>query len=304
MEGVTLERLPPPEGEPPPPLPGVEHVWLDAGELRTHLALAGPEQGPALLLVHGWPQHWLMWRELIGPLAEAGYRVICPDLRGFGWTEAPGSGYDQPTFARDLAALLDALGLEGVRLIGHDWGGYAAFLLACARPELVERMVVLCVPPPWSRAGARGLLEGWRLSYQLLVSAPGLSGFLLRRIGRPGRLRRLIAGRARWGGGAGDSYAERFRDPSRVRASESLYRYSMTREQPRILRGHYRGLRLRVPTLLLGASHDAVVRPVFLRGADSQADELETSELAGGHFIVEEHPEPVLERALGFLGRP
>ncbi len=63
-------------------------------------------------MLHGWPQNWFLWRNVIGPLAASGYRVLAPDLRGFGSTEAPGSGYDGPTFARDQVALLDALGIE------------------------------------------------------------------------------------------------------------------------------------------------------------------------------------------------
>ena len=93
-----------------PEVPGVEHRFVNAGGLRTHVAEAG--SGPPLLLLHGWPQHWWMWRKLIRPLAES-HRVICPDLRGFGWTEAPPGGYDPEVFANDLIALLDALGIDG-----------------------------------------------------------------------------------------------------------------------------------------------------------------------------------------------
>ncbi len=74
---------------PLPHVDGVEHRWVDAGGLRMHVAEAGPPDGPAAMLVHGWPQHWYEWRKLIGPLADAGHRVICPDLRGLGWTDAP-----------------------------------------------------------------------------------------------------------------------------------------------------------------------------------------------------------------------
>lgn len=108
---------------PPPELPGVRHDYVDAGGLRTHVALAGPLNAPPVLLVHGWPQHWWLWRRVIGPLAET-HRVIAPDLRGHGWTERPAGGYDKDQLATDLLALLDALGLDAVTWIGHDWGAY------------------------------------------------------------------------------------------------------------------------------------------------------------------------------------
>src|SRR4051812_6314308 len=103
---------------PMPEVPGVEHHWVDVRGLRVHYAEAG--EGEPVLLMHGWPQHWWSWRELIGPLSER-YRVICPDTRGMGWTSAPRHGYGARDLADDLHALLDVLGLDGVRLAGHDW---------------------------------------------------------------------------------------------------------------------------------------------------------------------------------------
>src|SRR4051794_27795356 len=89
----------------PPSVPGVTHEWVDAGGLRTHVALAGAPDAPPLLMVHGWPQHWYCWRKVIGPLAER-YRVIAPDLRGHGWTDAPRDGYAKAQLADDMLALL------------------------------------------------------------------------------------------------------------------------------------------------------------------------------------------------------
>ena len=79
-------------GESIPDVAGVDHEFVDAGGLRTHVALAG--DGPPLLLLHGWPQHWYLWRDVI-PVVAPHARVIAPDLRGFGWTEVPESGYEQ-----------------------------------------------------------------------------------------------------------------------------------------------------------------------------------------------------------------
>jgi pimeloyl-ACP methyl ester carboxylesterase len=94
-----------------------------------HLVEAG-EGGPIVML-HGWPQHWYLWRRVVPRLAPQ-TRVLCPDLRGFGWTEVPGRGYDRETMDRDVLALLDELGLDRVDLVGHDWAAGSTFFSRCA----------------------------------------------------------------------------------------------------------------------------------------------------------------------------
>ena len=123
-----------------PEVAGVSHRFVSAGGLRMHVAEAG--EGPPLVMLHGWPQHWWMWRELIGPLS-ATHRVICPDLRGFGWSAAPAGGYDPEVFARDVIGLLDALEIdEPIDLVGHDWGGWTGHILCLRRPERSLQRVI------------------------------------------------------------------------------------------------------------------------------------------------------------------
>ena len=87
-----------------------------------HVVEAGPPDGDPVLVLHGWPQHWYQWRHQIPALADAGYRVIVPDLRGFGQTEAPPDGYDKENMATDVLNLMDAMGLERVKLLGARLG--------------------------------------------------------------------------------------------------------------------------------------------------------------------------------------
>jgi pimeloyl-ACP methyl ester carboxylesterase len=94
-----------------PQVAGVEHRFLRAGGLRMHIAQAG--QGRPIVMLHGWPQHWYLWRRLIPVLAPHA-RVLCLDLRGFGWSDVPSGGYDRETMAEDILALLDELGLDRV----------------------------------------------------------------------------------------------------------------------------------------------------------------------------------------------
>jgi pimeloyl-ACP methyl ester carboxylesterase len=111
-----------------PQAEGVEHRFVNANGIQVHVADAGPPDAPAVLLLHGWPQHWYMWRRVMAGLRDE-FRLLAPDLRGFGWTEAPGRGYDAETFAQDQVALLDALELDRAHVVGHDWGGWTAMLL-------------------------------------------------------------------------------------------------------------------------------------------------------------------------------
>ncbi|ABG91903.1 probable epoxide hydrolase [Rhodococcus jostii RHA1] len=99
-----------------------------------------------MVLLHGFPQHWWEWRGVLPGLA-AHYRVICPDLRGAGWTDAPPTGYTSEQLLADVVALLDALELDQVCLIAHDWGALLGYELCLRAPHRVRKYVSLGVPP-------------------------------------------------------------------------------------------------------------------------------------------------------------
>lgn len=282
---------------PMPELPGVEHREVQLPGVTLHVAQAGT--GPPLLLLHGWPQHWWSWRHLIAPLAEH-HTVIVPDLRGWGWSQAPSGDYAKSTFAADIIALLDHDGLDRVRVIGHDWGGYTTFLLALAHPERIERAVALDIAAPWPAPLSPGSLRlPLLLSYQIVLASP-LGASVLRR--GPGFVRRLI----RLGSGPGmtwsrrelDIYAEVLREPARARASSACYRTFLTRELPASLRDGPRRSELGVPLLLLMGGASLLNRTVAPRAGGN----LEVQVIPrAGHFLPEEVPDEVLARALPFL---
>src|SRR4051812_37789796 len=160
-----------------PSLDGVEHRYVEVPGARLHVAEAG--SGPPVLLVHGWPQHWWVWRKVIPDLARE-RRVICVDLRGFGWSEAPAGSYDLPDLASDLLVLLDLLEIERVDLIGHDWGGYLGFLLCLRAPERVGHYLALSIVHPWMRPPLPTPNALLRIAYQFLLAAPALGQGVLR----------------------------------------------------------------------------------------------------------------------------
>jgi pimeloyl-ACP methyl ester carboxylesterase len=286
-----------------PHVAGVEHRFVDARGVSFHVAEAG--EGEPLVMAHGWPQHWWQWRELIPPLAEH-RRVVCPDLRGFGWSEAPGGGYDPENFAADLVALLDTLGLERVGLVGHDWGGLAAFIVCMRHPERVSRLLTLNIVHPWSRAPLSvALKHGWRSWYQVALAASGIvpGGFTARQIGVIDRRIRASSARPEcWNGGVLEEFTDQLREPQRADATAKLYRDAVLRLTPAMARGRYRSLRLTVPTLLVHGTQDFAIPPELLEGYEPHADDMRVELVPDtGHYIVDERPELVLDRVLTFF---
>jgi pimeloyl-ACP methyl ester carboxylesterase len=282
-----------------PYVAGVRHRDVDLGEVRLHVAEAG--SGPPLLLLHGWPQHWWSWRRLIPALAER-YHVIAPDLRGWGWSSASPGDYAKATWAHDLLALLDADGLDRVHVIGHDWGGYVAFLMALMAPERIERLVALDVAPPWPSGGPRPrhLLVPALASYQVLVGTPVL-GPRTMTAGRAfvrGIIRAGSGPNVNWSDAELDVYADVLREPARAAASSACYRTFLTRELPVSISRGDRSEELRVPSLLVMGGRSALRLVLDPRpGHNLQVATIP----GGGHFLPEEAPDAVLAHALPFF---
>jgi pimeloyl-ACP methyl ester carboxylesterase len=285
-----------------PQVEGVEHRFVDANGIRVHVAEAGagaPDKAPVLLL-HGWPGHWYMWRPVIAGLRLDG-RLLAPDLRGFGWTEAPGHGYDGETFAADQVALLDALGIERALVIGHDWGGWTAMLLGLLHPDRVERMVVCNAPHPWPRLSPRLASEAWRSWYTWVLATPGIG----RRSLEHGWITRSILSRGNVGTPFSDAelelYVDSFREPARADAVVQLYRYYQRALREGVAQ-RWRDTRLTVPTLILFGERDRYVTPRLLAGYEPHAEDLRVELVPdSGHFVINEKPELVIERAREFL---
>jgi pimeloyl-ACP methyl ester carboxylesterase len=287
-----------------PLVDGVRHRFVDASGLRVHVAEAGPDDGDPVVCLHGWPQHWYEWRHLAGPLAAAGKHVVCPDLRGLGWTEAPPRGYEKAQLASDVLATLDALGLGRVKLVGHDWGGWVGFLICLRAPERVERHLALNIAPPFVEPGPASARAALRFYYQWLLAAPLLGRRLAARLGRlPEEVyERNGMGRDVWSPSERAIFLDYLAEPEHARATVQYYRAFQTREIWPLLRGRFRHARLTTPTLLLFGKDDTAIDWRMLEGAEHRADDLRVELVEGcGHFIADERPELVEARALEFL---
>ncbi len=280
-----------------PEVAGVSHRWVEARGLRFHVAEAG-EGEDVVLCLHGWPQHWYEWRHLLPALAESGQRVLAIDLRGFGWSDAPRRGYEKERLADDVLAVLDALGLQRVKLVGHDWGGWIGFLLCLRAPQRFERYLALNILPPWVEA-RKMLPHAWRFWYQWLILSPGL-GYRLHTSGRfvPKVLVGASTQRQAWDPATLHAFADNLAQPDRARACVQVYRVFNLREAPAIARGRYAKQRLTVPTRMLFGTDDAALRPELIDTSQRHADDMRLELVEGcGHFIADERPDLVAERA-------
>lgn len=167
---------------------GVElrHRTIEVPGGRLHAVEAGPTEGPAVVLAHGFPETWWSWRHQLAPLAAAGHRVVAVDLRGYGASSKRGP-FDLATLAADLAAVARDLGREPVALVGHDWGGGAAWTAAASYPELFARVAVLNCPLPFRLQQALVRRPSWaqlrRSWYMFFFQLPGVPEWLLGRKG-------------------------------------------------------------------------------------------------------------------------
>lgn len=150
---------------------------IEVGGLGFWVVVDGPESGPPVVLLHGWPDSSRVWRHQIPALAGAGFRVIAPDLRGFGDSDRPEgtAAYRAKLLCGDVVGILDALDIERAAVVGHDWGSALAWLLASAfAPDRVERLGVLAAghPEAFRNAGSRQRQLSW---YVLLFQFEGVA---------------------------------------------------------------------------------------------------------------------------------
>lgn len=280
-----------------PQVDGVSHRTVQARGLSFHVAEAGSGEDIVLCL-HGWPQHWYEWRHLLPALSDR-HRVLALDLRGFGWSEAPRRGYEKENLADDVLAVLDALGIERVKLVGHDWGGWIGFLLCLKAPERFERYLALNILHPWP-GGVRSLLPyGWRFTYQLVIMTPVLGYQLHRRRSIvPRTFFSAATVRDVWDEQTLRAFTDKLAEPARARAAVQMYRVFQLREIIPILRGRYADARLTVPTRLVFGTGDPVLRPELLAGYERHADEMSVELVPDcGHFIADERPDVVEKHA-------
>ncbi|MCU0263601.1 MAG: alpha/beta hydrolase [Candidatus Nanopelagicales bacterium] len=264
--------------------------------------IAGPAEGPVVLLLHGFPELNLSWRHQVPALAAAGYRVVAPNQRGYAGSVRGGS-YRTGDLAADVVAMLDAIGAERAVVVGHDWGGGIAWTLAHEFADRVTALVAMNCPPPevLVRHLARDPRQIARSWYMFFFQLPVLpERFVAKHM--PGTLVAGSYNRKAWNREVLAPYAEAFATPDDAHGPVSWYRGAFRGA----FGGALRRTRLRpieAPVLVIWGVHDRflgqdMVSPASLRGSlafGNAADVVLVEE--AGHFVQNEAPDEV-NRAL------
>ncbi|WP_199817549.1 alpha/beta hydrolase [Amycolatopsis sp. La24] len=262
---------------------------VEANGVRLNVAVAG--NGPALVLLHGFPHTWQLWSKVIPTLAER-YRVLAPDLRGLGASSRPESGFDAGTVAADVAGLLDALGEPDAEVVAIDLAVSSALLLALRQPERVRRLVLM-ESLPWGFPAS----PPWWFGFH---AVPGLAETVLN--GHEAEYVGWFLEQGTLGRGVPAdvqaAFAEAYTGTDALRCAFEYYR-AMPESARQLTEAAAK--RLIVPTMAIGANPvgDALeqqLRPI--------ADDLTGHVLADcGHLIPLDRPREFLDLLLPFLSR-
>jgi haloacetate dehalogenase len=270
--------------------------------IRMHYLRAG--EGPPLFLLHGWPQTSHCWHRVLEPLAE-GHTVIAPDLRGYGRTDKPVTGYAKRTMAADVAALAEHLGFGRIAVTGHDRGGRVAHRWALDRPDQVERLAVLDIVPTramWQRLDGDLAKASWHWLFHLqpdlpeLLAGANVAAYLGYFFERWTHQRHGLAAEAI------AEYVRAFSAPGALRAGFDDYRASFPDDAELDDADFAVGKRLTQPVLALwGADGLLGALPTLDIWREYAADVTGTALAECGHFLAEEQPAAVVDHLRRFL---
>ncbi|MEU1720129.1 alpha/beta hydrolase [Nonomuraea sp. NPDC005692] len=286
------------------------HRAVHAGGTRFHVVEAG--EGPLVLLLHGFPQFWWTWRNQLASLAQAGFRAVAADLRGYGGSDKPPRGYDLPTLAADATGLIRALGETGAVVVGHGWGGLLAWTMAVLDPKCVRRLVVVSAPHPLRLRNALvtdpGQFRAGRhaLGYQLpLLPERRLTRHDAALVGR------ILAGWSAPGWPDAETartYREAFRIPAVAHSALEYHRWFGRSQLRPDGRRYARVMRTEIeaPTLHLHGALDPCVLPRTAQGSSRYVAAPYRWRLfeGAGHFPHEEIPDVFDTELLGWLADP
>jgi epoxide hydrolase 4 len=270
--------------------------------VRLHYVEAG--EGPLVLLLHGFPEFWYAWRHQIPALAQAGWRVVAPDMRGYNLSDKPlgWRAYGIDTLTGDIADLIRDLGEERAYVVGHDWGAAVAYATAMSHPEVVQRLAILNAPHPARMLeGLRTLRQLRKSWYMFVFQLPVLPEHALARDGFSLAKRTLRDGSAP--GSFSDEdlarYVDAWSQPGALTAMINYYR-AVFRQSPRAHTARIRTIE--APTLVIWGQRDRHLGAELAEPSRSLVPDVRVERLAqAGHFVQHDAPERVNELLAGFM---
>lgn len=284
-----MTTVAPTDGIPIPALDGVRHRYLTVDGVRFHLAEAGADDAPPVVLLHGFPQHWYAWRGVLADLSPD-HRVIAFDLPGFGWSGPSPRGYSSAERAWQLIALLDQLGLDEVDLVGHDWGAWLAFEVGLTYPQRVRRLVAISEIHPWPLQ-RRLVPRLWRMWVTMLFEIPVLGRVLAARASVVSWfLTRDARNRSVWSDDLIATYAAVAALPDVAAAGQRMHAAFVMRDiAALVLRRRWKAP-YDIPTLMIAGDNDSYVPAALMEPPSHRTNVLQVVTVPGGHFLLDENP--------------
>jgi pimeloyl-ACP methyl ester carboxylesterase len=270
--------------------------------LSLHIVEAGEPGNPLLILLHGFPEFWWAWRKQITPLAQAGFHVVVPDMRGYNLSDAPQEveAYAIDTLAADVVAIADAFGAERFHLVGHDWGAVVGWWVAANYAEHLNRVVLMDGPHPdiLSKQALRHPTQALRSSYVAFFQLTWLPEATLGAFDFKG-LRTMMEGSGRsdaFEPGAFDRYTEAWAHPGSLTAMINYYRALRTRKT------NSKPARVVSPTLILWAENDPALERHVAEASLELCDRGQLEIIKGAtHWLHLEEPAQINRHIIDFL---
>ncbi len=278
-----------------------QHGEIMTNGIRMHYVTQG--SGPLVVLLHGFPEFWYSWRYQIPFLAEHGYTVVAPDLRGYNDSDKPRTGYDVATLIRDIEGLVTGLGQEKAIIVGHDWGGVLAWAFAAAYPQMTERLIVMNAPHPAAMMREFRTLKQLRKSwYIFFFQLPWLPEYVLLR-NNANEVGRMLRGAALqkyvFPRDVTAKFQQAMSKPGAMTAALNYYRQSF-RRGPRAYAGGK--VHVSVPTLLIWGEQDIALGIELTYGLEKWVDNLQIKRIPdSGHWVQQEQADKVNQYMLDFL---
>lgn len=284
----------------------VSHRYIEVNGIKLHCAEMG--EGPLVILLHGFPEFWYSWRYQMPALAEAGYRVVAPDMRGYNLSDKPAgvSAYAIENLTADVAELIKSYGEKRAVVVGHDWGAAVAWTFAMRFPELLERLAILNVPHPVTFLRAlktfRQLRKSW---YVFFFQIPWLPerGF---RANHYASLRKILrkdpANPDAFSEEDIEKYVEAAAQPGALTAAINYYR-AMFRTKPSKVSGELRPIT--APTLVIWGEQDNYLGAELADPPPKWVTSVRVERLPdASHWVQCDRPERVNTLLLDFLREP
>jgi pimeloyl-ACP methyl ester carboxylesterase len=283
----------------------IAHRTVPAAGVDLHVVETGPADGPLVVLLHGFPEFWFEWRDLIGPLADAGFRVAAPDQRGYNLSGKPKGvdAYRLDRLADDVFAIADALGRERFQVVGHDWGASVAWWMAGRGPDRLERLAILNAPHPaiWKRAMTEDPEQRKKSRYVQMLRTPWLPELMVRAGGYKGLADafKTATRQEAFGPAVMARYRKAWRQPGALTGGLNWYRALFRQELPVPAPKS-----LNPPTLVLWGDADAFAEPGLAEASAALCAEARVVHYPqAGHWLPHDEPEAVAKELLGFLKR-